>query len=477
MISAFVAREVPMQFIRKLARGLLWCSTLLIAIAVLAYGALLLINWRDDPASAAAKQLAAVYAGRPAVADQDNAYLYLLGFGAVDGQSPIELGRKRIEWMTWASKQPWSEELVEPQYPHWKDRSNEHPLFVDPLLEACDANSGQCAQRLISHEQRLDEWLKQEHFLLQRYQELIGLSSMHEPLPFNMRSVLPEYQHVRTAQRLLLVRAWQLTRQGEHQQATALLQADLQFWRMALAQSDVMISRMLACAAIRHHFLWAIQMFQREPAKHVAQPTPASWHQALTAEELAWERTHGGELAFLQNYLQQMQDGELNWLGHSDESDLLQRAAKVLGPPLLLKQVTQNQYAEFLLRRQELFSAPYPSLIAAKAESLALSNAYTPKRIGLIHLHNLGGNLLHMQNDTDTTDYYLRVFDLESLRRASLVLAEMRNQQVPPSEVPAYLRRSALQDPYMEKPFAWNEAAGSLQLEGLEEGSSYQLIY
>ncbi|MDD0841784.1 hypothetical protein [Pseudomonas sp. Gutcm_11s] len=466
-----------MQFIQRLARGFLWLIGLLFVFLVLTYTALLAINWKDDPASTAVRHLAETHANRAVVADRNNAYLYLLGITASEGQSPIALGGKRIEWMAWAAQQPQTAELIEPQHPRWPDRSKELPLFVEPLIDACKSNNGQCLQRLSNNEQRVDEWLELEQLHLQRYLELIQLTSMYEPLPYNLHFSFPEYQHALGGQRLLLVNAWQLARRGDIQQARNLLQNDLLFWRMALANSDLLISRMIASAAINQHFLWSIQLFQNQDGYAGLLPIDA-WRAPMTESERSWDRTLSGEMIFVDGYLQQMKARELNWLANQDEDALIQRVVKVLTPPLLLKQASLNRYAEFLLEQRDLLAVPYAEMEEARERSMQLERSRTLAGFKPKYLRNLGGVLLEMQaSDQGFTNYYLRIADLEGLRRASLLLAEMRNQQVTPDQIPEYLQHNELQDPYREQPFGWDEKSGSLLFEGLSENGTYRLTY
>ncbi len=457
----------------RLLRALYFCLLGSIALTLLSYATLVLVNWRDDPVSAAAQHFADVHAARRAVPDQQNAYLYLLGFEAADDQSPIELGRKRIEWLHWALGQPWSESLQEPEYSRRLVRDDQQPLFVDSLVEACRNNNGQCAVRLLANEARLHEWLKSAQPLLQRYQALIVLPAMYEPLPFDMRSSLPSYRPVLQGQQLLLVHAWQLHRQGASQQARQLLESDLRFWRMALAEADTLISRLIAVSAVRQHLLWSVQMFRGQPSGW----KPELWSLPLSAEERNWGRVLAGEMAFMKGLLQQMKRGELDWVATIESDNSLQNLAYRLGAPLLLPQRSLNDQAQLLQSQQSLFDLPYSELASAQERSRNLERSFVPQGIGVAELRNLAGHLLRMQGgDNDMTEYYLRVSDLEGLRRAALLLVEMRDLKLDPQQAMIHTRSSPLRDPYRDQPFAWEEQQG-LRYQGLSKEEPYLLVY
>jgi hypothetical protein len=457
----------------RLLRALTFCLLGGIALTLLSYAALLLLNWRDDPVSAAAQHFTDVHTTRRAVPDQQNAYLYMLGFEAADDQSPIDLGRKRIDWLRWALDQPWNESLQEPEYSRRLARDDEQPLFVESLVEACRSNNGQCAARLLASEARLDEWLKSAQPLLQRYQALIVLPAMYEPLPFDMRSSLPSYRPVLQGQQLLLVHAWQLHRQGASEQARQLLESDLRFWRMALAEADTLISRLIAVSAVRQHLLWSVQMFRGQPSGW----QPEVWSLPLSAEERNWERVLAGEMAFMKGLLQQMKHGELDWVAAIESDNSLQNLAYRLGAPLLLPQRSLNDQAQLLQSQQSLFELPYSELAGAQERSRNLEHSFVPQGIGVAELRNLAGHLLRMQGgDNDLTEYYLRVSDLEGLRRAALLLVEMRDLKLDPQQAMIHTWSSPLRDPYRDKPFAW-EAQQGLRYQGLSKEEPYLLVY
>jgi hypothetical protein len=70
-----------------------------LAIPVLLYLVALGINWRDQPPSASVTKLHSLLEGRAPVADDENGYIYVLGFAAEGDTDPEELGRRRVAWL------------------------------------------------------------------------------------------------------------------------------------------------------------------------------------------------------------------------------------------------------------------------------------------------------------------------------------------------------------------------------------------
>src|SRR5438552_755343 len=84
---------------KRILKWLAWLVGGTLALVVVAYVAVLLINWRDVPPSESARRLEAVYRDRPAVSDADNGYVYVMGFSVASDADPQEAGVRRVEWI------------------------------------------------------------------------------------------------------------------------------------------------------------------------------------------------------------------------------------------------------------------------------------------------------------------------------------------------------------------------------------------
>ena len=73
-----------------------WLLLATFLLVVLLYLILVGINWKDQPPSAAVRQFEQIVASRPAVAADDNASVFILGFGAPEGADPVEVGARRM---------------------------------------------------------------------------------------------------------------------------------------------------------------------------------------------------------------------------------------------------------------------------------------------------------------------------------------------------------------------------------------------
>src|SRR5262245_18680492 len=187
-------------------RMLKWCAWLVggaLALVIVAYLGLLAINWRDQPPNESALRLAAAYRDRPAVADADNAYVYVLGFGvAPDADSA---------------------------------RQSRRSDTVRKIADTCRRGSPECAAALESSEDAIREWLDSEQWLLDRDLQLLEHEGWSETITGDLQAPLPSYTLVLDGQRLLLAKAYVLANQQDAGGARELLANDALFWRGVLA--------------------------------------------------------------------------------------------------------------------------------------------------------------------------------------------------------------------------------------------------
>ena len=81
--------------IRRGARVVAWTMACGVLLVTCVYLALVVVNLRDEPPSAEALALQRIVHDRPAVADDDNAFVLMLGLAAPPGQDPLALGKVR----------------------------------------------------------------------------------------------------------------------------------------------------------------------------------------------------------------------------------------------------------------------------------------------------------------------------------------------------------------------------------------------
>ncbi len=459
-----------MGIAKTLGRLGLWILGLPLALVVVLYLVLLAINWHDQPPSAAALKLQQISDARPKIRDEENAYIYLLGFSIAQEEDPWVWGKKRLAWAQKMTTQSHIDENTDWDFTgeNFANLSGGKPS-INQLLEGCKTMDVQCQALFQENEPEITHWVMSNKWLLERYLILLSLNEWQEAIPFDLRMPFPPYLQALQAQKLLLANTWLAARHTNTSAVKAMLEQDIRFWRRLQASSDVLISRMIAIAAIQRHFDWSQAILRQFPPEKMIEAIPDNWHSPISRTERSMLRTWVGEWQFVNRITQQTLD-ELGFpIDFEQDHSLLEKSLWFLGKPLLQPQDSSNRYADLLLESDRLFQVPYPQIPQAAEQARNLWNEHHgstfPHRA-----YNILGDMLLATEGADLTDYCLRVTDLEGIRRLTLASIDLYARSVPPDQVVTALKKSPYKDPYTGKPFSWNKANQSLVFQGLAKG-------
>lgn len=438
----------------------------LVALVFVTYLALVAINRNDRPPSPTAIAFAESLANRPSVADAQNAYLFILGFGGPPESEPAALGMERRGWAVDALARGDFNRADDP-LPAAYDYRSGRDAAVSALADTCAEPGMACFDALASDRAAAHEWLLSERWLLERYTTLIDYTAFHEALPFELDAPLPEYMPILESQRLLLIAAWYSGRSADADRVADVLQRDLEFWRMVLTNADSLLAKIIATAAITHHFKFGNGALRGLHASHREHPVPPSWLAEFSHEERSVRRTLIGEWAFMENAMMSI-DADSEKLPNSDgDADTWDRMEWRLYSPLYQPQDFSNRYAETMVQYIELFDRPYRALPAAYDEA-AVVHASTPKPFE--RAYNIVGDWLFSIAHPDLTEYAARVADLEGVRRAAVLASQLRARSLAPEELRKALADSELRNPYTNEPFTWIEESNEILFQGLATG-------
>lgn len=436
---------------RNVMRAGAWVVGGLVIVAAIAVTALVMINWRDEAPSKQSRQLDQLLDAPSAVLDDDNAFVVALGLAAPVGRDPLALGRDRKAFLD--AFRPVGRTVSDlPGQDH--DYRTRRSKSVADLAGACSGGAASCVRQLESSPGDADEWLESEAWLLDRYRLLITRSAWRESAPTDLRAPMPPYQHMLEGQKLHLLDAWRTARAGDAAGAHMLIDADMRFWRMMLASSDLLISKMIATAGVRRNLtLGSVAL--REVAADATGDVPMSWAQPLTVHERSLRRALAGEWRFSRRAIPGMADPGAGLDFAAQEQEIDRVFVRVLYKP----QATANLFAGTMTRLAETSELPLPQLergladLEKEHESHGI-NLYNPAGRMLI---SAGGALIYR-------DYVARVADLETLR-ATAILAMSVRTQVGRTGASAAVQQA--RDP-SGKPFVWDESNGALSFKPLE---------
>jgi hypothetical protein len=443
---------------RKSLKVTAWIVGVIVGVPVVVYVAAVLVNLHDQQPSPDALHLTAAYDTRPAVTDDDNAFIYLLGIDAPLEEDPRGLGARRLAWLQQASKNDSSAGNGDPQSDRLSYASTDPA--VARFVTMCGSDTRDCAAAFADSRAVLEAWTTTHTWLLERYRALIAHTAWREQI-FGPLLPLPNYAPAIHGQRLLLLQAKALADGGDVEGAASLLDSDARFWRMALESSDMLITKMIATAALRQHFTWGFLALRSVPPQLITAAQPAEWRRPMTATELSLRRTLAGEYVYFSGAVLNLL--EADWADGDAMASLLLR-------PLIQEQDTLNRHAAYLSRLADTLEAPLESYsrLADEASDLAQrtsSDAFPPRS-----LYNVVGALALAAGPADYSSYARRVADIEGVRRAASVTLGLRAQQLETAEVARALAASPLRNPYDDQPLLWDETEQAVVFVGLEPG-------
>ena len=456
---------------KRILKWLAWLIGGTLALGVVAYLALLLINWRDVAPSESAQRLTALYRDRPAASDADNAYVYVMGFSVAPNADPQEAGVRRIEWIRKLRPEgPYSSS--DDPVPGDTNYREKRPPAAKQISEACSPGSPNCALAFERAEAALGEWINSEKWLLDRYRTLLHRPAWVETVPPDFRAPLPAYAAVMDGQRLLLAQAYLLAKEKDAAAVRDMLGEDVRFWRHVLASSDILITKMIAVVALDRHFAVGNIVLRRLPAEMELQGMPQEWATPMTDEERSLLRVFAGELIFGEGVIQYvLQSAEWHGFeGLDTEESVFDKLTGRLSVPFYQPQDVSNRTADRFIRSNEAMSVPFEKLPEGLERARAIHAAPTPENGPFSRLYNPMGKLL-LNAETEGAGYSgygARVADVEGARRAAVLTVNLRNRKVDVQKMSTELAASEIRAPYDNKPFQWDAAAQAVVFVGLE---------
>jgi hypothetical protein len=289
---------------------------------------------------------------------------------------------------------------------------------------------------------------------------------------------LPGYIEVLDAQMLLYANAWMAAGKSDTATVKSLLEKDLRFWRRVLASSDVLITKMIAVAALKRHFYWSNAILRRLPSAVVMEGVPDSWSQPISEQERSMLRSLVGEWRFSDGMTKQIKDGHITLLDYGEEVSLLDNVVWFFVSPTLKTQDGSNIYAELILETVDMLEVPYEKFPQASERARAFwdqrKESAFPSRA-----YNITGDYLFSSGSWDLVSYSDRVNDLEGIRRIAVAATELRSRGIPIQQVPEALLNMNTGNPYTGGPFTWDEEQGAIVFQGLEPGErgTHSLVY
>lgn len=442
--------------VRSVLKPLFWVLALLAGLAMIAALAFAAINWKDKRPSEAAQRLENVFNARPLIGAAKNGLVHMLGLNVPPGHEVVDVGSARMAWL---EQQGAGHPAPRTVFPDKLEQAASRPApELAPLIAACKNLDGPCEQALKKNPALAEEWAASEKWLAERYDAMLATEAWHDGNVAHPTLPAPSFHAAREGQRQLFVRAWLAARTGDAAATQALLARDLAFWRRVLASSSNLVRKMVAAFSIDRHFQWSSLVLRTLPFAQQLDAVPASWHAELTPAERSMQLVMAGEYKVVQAILGQV--------------EFAQRAKpwpKSMRHRLsgFQKQDSLNRYAGYVSSVADTLNVPYAQLPAAVARAGALRPDLAPRSF-LDRFYNMSGKAM-LAVPADLASYAVRVADLEGVRRAALLTAQLRAENVPTEQMQARLNAAVLRNPYTGQPLVWDAASAAVLFTGMRK--------
>ena len=447
--STFVITK-PWTLISNMAVALIVLFIVLILIFIV-------INSKDQPPSATAIEFQQSWNSRKPIATADNGYIYLLGFDVAKEVDPQAVGIERIQWSKEAIHSSTEEFMSFPQA--YNSFQKQLPKEIIKLIDICSQITTDCINDIDKHRDLLNQWSKNEAWIIDRYQQLITHNAWLELIEPDMRLPFPNYGDVMKAQRLTFIHAFSSIPTDDSASVVELLDKDLRFWRTMLKDTDMLVGKMIAVAAIKNNFLWTNRILLRRDDNVRSRAKLAVLNQPFVDEELSMRRCLIGEWFFSHTVVNPL-----------DGSGIDNHTGQFFLKFFYQKQDTLNNHAASLNSIVLDLDVPLANF---EATFERYQRKIQPEKTlihYLRHPYNIAGQIIgDVAPPSLYTDYVVRTKDLEVFRRGLLLSIDHME--------PASNEELLLISPYKNKPFVVNQEQQSVTVNGLGRDARAQQTY
>jgi hypothetical protein len=374
---------------------------------------------------------------------EGNAAYHLYGLGAASDKDAYSVGKAVVATLQSKHAKGEMANLTEQETIDiygGKEKWDEEWETIYPAASCKPREKADCFAELLA--QVKTQPFSQPRLLVQldRYHNIIKLPHLIEEMRLmDWTSPFPNYYIVMQMGKLSQARAYQdegldgLIRSS---------QADMQFWRMALTDSQTLLGKMVTLASLRRNLSALSYAISKESNLSPAQiQSLQTLLKPLTPDEVNINEALTGELRF------------------SAESWKTAPKETPEGESIVLRLLTQQTASANLFYHHTL----KPTFALSQMSAYEFyERAQTPvKALEFSHFnpYNLGGKI-YLSKNWQLSPYIGRTHDLTGLY--SLVALQLELKTNPPQDVMTAIKSSPYKNPYTDKPFDYDPATKAL---------------
>lgn len=341
---------------------------------------------------------------------------------------------------------------------------SEEYRFPEPALDfrgdkalLCSPRTSACLPRAVLSADALNHALEMNKALLARYHALYRYPRFVETARVHRTAPVPKYPS-KAHEFVLATIAGDVTR-GRTTAALEALSADTRHWRIVLADTRTLVTKMVAIAYLIGNYHLLSEILAAGPLD----PANATQAQAMLTELTASERNMTEVLRWefaAYDSADTIKRSIVEGLQGPNKDNAVRSLLARLGAPLVQVNATRNMVYRDYMTVAALAAAPAREFDARRA-ALAAEHAV---KFHWHFLYNPLGKMVYLFGEPVWLPYVARVHDLDGYIRLVRLQLALNQAKTTPTDVPAFLARSTPgnTDPYTGKPVTWDPETRTL---------------
>jgi hypothetical protein len=416
-------------------KALKWLGIVLFALLGVPLAVLLLINLRDE--ALLPEAVAYMRNDAASLPDEQNAFYYLLGFGAPLADDPHKAGKA---WLVAVNQA--QESLLKGAEANWPAQ----PEGLPKIAATCSPDRESCV-RWLKDKAQAGKLVEDNRQAIGRYRGVHAYPGYRDMTDARLLSYpMPSFTPLASAQRLYLLDIAQRFERGEVDAPLAALRDEIALARRMMAGSHSLLQKVLATAQLVRTSLFASDVLSAHRARIGPKAAVLAGALApLSAEERGLAPTLRSEFAMAASA-----SDPSRWHGEDFGIGIDTMFAR----PFYQQRASVNLLYGFTRAWSEVDQAPAAELDAA----FARARAAEPKFSAWGAIYNPVGKLLVFINALQPAGYFERVHDADALVRMVALQAQIVAKNVKPDAIDS-------RNPYTGKPYGWDAQTRQLYFE------------
>jgi hypothetical protein len=248
----------------------------------------------DDKLNPAAENLIAKVKMEDYTNDQREAYFYLMGIGAHQDEDPITIGKSIYNLFN--SNEEGNE---------YYKKQNALELPQGDLF--CSSWENACIVSLFTPSEKIDNILKKNKILLDRYQHFLSYNSYLTITDPSISEPLPYYNYITKGNRLIILQSIQSAQKLEYKQALEILSKNISLLRKQLSFQDTLIGKLVFLLQLSENIDVAFLVSKKANKDNLFKVPP------LTEDERSFELPIARELSMSYNMFKELDGNPEFW--------------------------------------------------------------------------------------------------------------------------------------------------------------------